>query len=247
MRHQKSVLEMGVSPDGAFLPYDPFAKERDTLPGIAPLGAQPLILIGPDFVEQIGLRIHLTSTKPAEVLQQLPDTQHMVDELLETVVANLPPSYQVQSESIIRPDGITVARDIPALRQLAHLVQEDFCILQKSGEQHVLVAALLCFPASWRLSDKMGHPLTHIHGPVPSYDAGLARRVQRLFDGVQVGRPLWRANTLRYSRANLFQPQKVDGDEPAQFIRTERQTIFRLARSNAVVFGIRTTVFPISD
>ena len=54
---------------------------------------------------------------------------------------------------------------------LGHLVQEDLCLMEKRGEEHVLTAAVLCFPASWRLADKIGRPLEAIHVPVPEYDA----------------------------------------------------------------------------
>jgi hypothetical protein len=56
--------------------------------------------------------------------------------------------------------------------------------MERRGDEHVLTAAVLCFPASWHLADKIGRPLTTIHVPVKVYDETLARRVQRLFDGV---------------------------------------------------------------
>lgn len=127
-------------------------------------------------------------------------------------------------------------------------MQEDFCLLSKSGDEHVLDAAVLCFPASWRLAEKIGRPLSAVHDPVAEYDAGLARRVQRLFDGVQAGRPLWRFNVLYYDDPALFQPRSAQMPRPlshartAPFIRSERQCILRLPRTRAVVFSIHTYV-----
>lgn len=130
---------------------------------------------------------------------------------------------------------------------LSRLIQEDICLLERQGAEHVLTAALLCFPAAWTLAEKIGQPLTRIHRPVHAYDAAIAGRVQRLFDGVQAGRPLWRANLLRYDMPELFQPyteaagRKV-GTADSRYERSERQTILRLPDTGAVAFVIHTTV-----
>ena len=106
----------------------------------------------------------------------------------------------------------------------------------------MLTAAALCFPANWRLADKIEQPLTGIHAPVEEYDADIARRVQRLFDGVRAGRPLWRFNKLRYADADLHQPRRRETGRDMPFIRSERQCILRLPESDAVAFTIHTYV-----
>ena len=174
------------------------------------------------------------------------------DELLEHVLAWLAQhgaGYRIAGNRVRRPDGVSVAlsRDDP-LASLGRLVQEDFCLLERQGEEHVLTAAVLCFPAGWRVSEKIGRPLTRIHAPVAEYDAQIARRVQRLFDGVQVGRPLWRFNVLRYADAGLFQPERRDAGPGAgqtrqyPWIRSERQCVLRLPRTRACVFSIHSYV-----
>ena len=46
------------------------------------------------------------------------------------------------------------------LAALAGLAQEDFCLMQRAaGRAYALTAALLCFPAHWRLAEKLGRPL----------------------------------------------------------------------------------------
>jgi hypothetical protein len=97
------------------------------------------------------------------------------------------------------------------------------------------------------LAEKFLRPLLRIHAPVAPYDDDVARRVQRLFGGVRVGRPLWRANLVRHRDPALFQPvgetakdRKEVGDEP--YLRSERQCILRLPRTGAVVFSIHTTL-----
>ncbi len=126
-------------------------------------------------------------------------------------------------------------------------MQEDFCVLQPRDGEQVLTAALLCFPAAWTLPEKLGRPLSGIHAPVAPYDAGIAVRVQRMFDGVQPERGLRRANLLRYDLPDLFQPHTEGAPRPvgianSPYERSERQSVIRLPETGAVVFSIHTTV-----
>jgi hypothetical protein len=130
-------------------------------------------------------------------------------------------------------------------------VQEDLVLMEKpSGmDQHVLTAAALCFPASWSLAEKFLRPLTGIHAPVDVYDEDLARRVQRLFDGIRPGRPIWRANALVYADPALFQPRTEADRRPSppegpRWLRVERQCLARLPETGAVAFTIHTYVVP---
>ena len=131
---------------------------------------------------------------------------------------------------------------------LGRLVQNDFCILQKTGKEHVLTAAALCFPASWSLEEKYLKPLIDIHIPVKEYDDVIAKRVQRLFDGLQINRPLWRFNALYYEDPHLFQPRRANqprrklAPTEANYFRSERQTLVKLPKSGAIIFGIHTFV-----
>ena len=169
------------------------------------------------------------------------------NELLERVLTELRgmAEFTVGAGSVTRPDGIVVPLDPDApLLTLGRLVQEDLCLMQKIGDQHVLTGAILCFPASWSLDEKIGRPLTGIHVPVPQYDSNLAARVQRMFDRVRLDQPLWRANALRYGDAILHHPRReADPRErraDAPYVRSERQCLVRLAQSDAVVFSIHT-------
>ena len=126
-------------------------------------------------------------------------------------------------------------------------MQEDICLLQKRGDEHVLTAAILCFPASWTLAEKFDRPLIGIHEPVDEYTDNIAARVQRLFNGLRAGRPLMRQNCLFYEDAALFQPRSMADrrDKKARilgYVRTERQCLLRLPVSDTVAFTIHTTV-----
>lgn len=229
------------------LPYDVEAKRP--LPGIAPLEMAEWLLVDEAFSAQMAERARLLSERRDDVLAVTdvagPATAELLQYVLDWLAENAV-GYVISAKEVRRPDGVTVPidRDDP-MGTLGHLVQEDLCLLEKRGDEHVLSAAVLCFPASWRLADKIGRPLTGIHVPVPEYHDGIARRVQRLFDGVQPGRPLWRFNALNYADAVLHQPRsRVQPSETADlpYLRTERQCVLRLPETRACVFSIHSYV-----
>jgi dimethylamine monooxygenase subunit A len=214
------------------------------LPGVAPCGAEDWLRVDDAYGAQMQYRAALIAERPQDVLYEPEGARAACSEVLREALAILPQlGFDVGDRRVVCPDGREVDLDWQApLRCLGHLVQEDICVLQKRGDEHVLAAAVLCFPANWRLAEKVEQPLTAIHVPVDEYDANIARRVQRLFDGVQVGRPLWRFNRLAYADADLHQPRKREVDEAMPFLRSERQCILRLPETEAVVFTIHTTV-----
>ena len=219
------------------------------LPGVQPCKSPDWLTINSDYAAQLAAKADLLKTCAGDVLAVTPEAAAACDELLRHVIALLEhrSGFELGEEHVTTPDGREVFLNGPPLRTLGALLQEDLCILQPGPEGHRLTAALVCFPASWTLAEKIGKPLDAIHGPVASYDAGVQKRVQRLFDGVRPRRPLWRANLLRYEDPALFQPRKEADPRPmdtgrAPYERSERQTIFRLPESGAVVFAIHTSV-----
>ncbi len=218
--------------------YAPWADARlSRKPGVLPLDPGDWIEAGDDREAQMAYRAALIEAQRDVVHAALPESAGACAELLEALCAHL---------------GVAVPTGEPPLIAAGRLVQEDFCLLEQatSGEEYRLTGAILCFPSRWSLAEKIGHPLTHIHGPVPDYTGDLAARVNRLFEGIRAGRPLWRANWTIHSTAELHQPsgewrESEDADADLH-IRVERQTFLRLPRSNAVVFGIRTYVDPLT-
>ena len=108
----------------------------------------------------------------------------------------------------------------------------------------------MCFPANWRLRDKIGQTLDIIHRPVPGYQGNLRAAVNRFFDALAVGRLVWRANWFILDSPALFQDARepmmaqitADNAGDQLWWRVERQTLQKLAGTQAVLFTIRTHV-----
>lgn len=214
------------------------------LPGTAPCGADDWLRVDEAYAAQMDYRAQLLAQQQKAVLYEdraaLDANLEVLDEALK-VLPGL--GFGVSRATVACPDGRIVAidRDRP-LYTVGLLVQEDICVLQKQETEHVLTSAVLCFPANWRLAEKINRPLTRIHDPVDEYDDNIARRVQRLFDGVRVGHPLWRYNRLTYADADLHQPYRRAVDQAMPFVRSERQCILRMPKTGAVIFTIHTHV-----
>jgi hypothetical protein len=232
------------------LPVLPWMDPRMTrLPGILPLDPADWLSVDEAHAGQMALRDLLIVERPGEVHALLPEAAPAAAELYEEVLAALPAlGYRIEGGTATRPDGVAVGLDPAApLLTLGRLVQEDLCLMEAGEGGHVLTGAILCFPASWTLAEKIGKPLVPIHGPVPRYDEGVAARVQRLFDAIAPERPLWRMNYHPYASADLFHPRREDDPRlrpsgPAPVLRCERQCLLRLPRTRAVVFSIHTYV-----
>lgn len=237
------------------IPYDPLAEVP--LPGISPLDWADWLIVDEAYGGQMARREALLEGQREAVYALDESGFAAASELLDKIVAQVlaRDDYVREGDVVTCPDGRQVVLDRSSpLVTAARLVQEDLCLLDKRGDEHVLVGAVLCFPASWMLAEKYMRPLVGIHEPVADYTDNIAKRVQRLFDGVRADRPLWRFNALWYHDPELFQPRSAfeprrigagSGDGP--YLRSEKQSILRLPESGAVVFSIHTFVVKRED
>ena len=232
------------------LPMAPWMDARTArLPGVLPLEGDGWLVVDDAYGGQMARRDRLIAALPGVVLGQLPQGLAAAAELYDLVIGrlSLAPGYRVGAGSVVRPDGVEVALDRAApLATLGRLCQEDLCLLERQGDQHVLTGAVLCFPASWSLAEKLGRALVGIHAPVKDYDADMARRVQRMFDVIRPGQALWRMNALVYVDPELHQPKTESAPRTdrrgGQYVRAERQSFVRLPVTGAVLFAIHTYV-----
>ena len=260
-----ALYQAELRPGGRLVPANCAGAQSGGLDGVAAAGSNPamqlplVFLDGPwklamglnaldpadwlwrdeHFVTETQERARLLAERPKEVLAELPGSAAAVAELVAMVRAflALPPAAG-------------------ALADLATLAQEDFCLLQRREDgQYALTAAMLCFPAHWRLAEKLGQPFRGIHGPVPGFEARLAGAAERFLANLAVERPVWRANWSVVEDPELFHPharvprQDLTPEQAGEqlWLRVERQTLRRLPQTGAVVFTIRTLVRPLAE
>ena len=247
--HFKSILNERLS-------VQPWMDAQlSRLPGVKPLGNDPWIIQDAAFERQMAYRDYLLEMRRQSVFQTLQGYDNVFDdvfdELRDTVI--LESGYVTDGDYSQRPDGviINVCSDHP-LVIAGRLTQMDLCVLAAIDGTYCLVGAVLCFPSSWTLSQKIGRSLASIHIPVDEYDAAIDRSVNRMLGVVSVGRPLWRANNLIYTDPDLHQPRAEGVAKPIhptapRYVRVERQSFVRLPRSGAVVFAIHSSIVPASN
>jgi len=188
--------------------------------------------------------------------------RRLVEEIPDAVVAHRPGSETAAAEVAAtvhdwlgahRPDALVDwdrPVDDPPLRA-ALAVQEDLCVMQPVAGGWRLTAAVVCFPTSWRLGDKIGRAQPEIHRPVPHFDNDLATRVDRFFDRLTPGRIAGRRNWGITPHPLLFVPDSTAIPAPALdverlWLRSERQTLRRLPDTGAVLFTIRVQLAPLT-
>ncbi|WP_167803308.1 heme-dependent oxidative N-demethylase family protein [Pseudoroseicyclus tamaricis] len=215
----------------AEIPPEQLAAAAEPLPRLRRLEGRWLV---PDsaFAAQMALKERLISAMPERVLGAIPGSEASIEEAVEVVTA----------ETGLRPEGTPLER-------LARATQADICLLQAQDGAHVLIAAALCFPSGWTLSEKLGRSMDRIHVPVPPYDEAIGRRVERMFANLRPGEIVWRANLMRHDDFRLFRAktEAEPHDEPGlpearRWLRSERQTLMRLPRSGAILFAIHTSM-----
>jgi dimethylamine monooxygenase subunit A len=245
-----------MSTGGGSSPYLPFDGGRFRLAmGLMPLALDDWLEMDGQFADYLAQKRRLRETQPDEIFAVLPEAMAPAAELLALLAEHLPRHYP----AAYRRDGDRLANLVtgevwplaePGLHPLdlaGRLVQEDLCLLDRDGDTHRLVGASLCFPARWRLADKIGRPLMAIHAAVPGYAAKLGAPVDRFFGLLRAEKPVWRLNWGLTDDPALFQaaPTAVKAIPPDEigarvWLRVERQTLRRLPATGAVLFTIRT-------
>jgi len=196
---------------------------------------------------QLARKAQLIADHRGIVFGALPGSEEASAEVLELVEAALAARGLAPREPIAEHPLIDAASSI----------QEDLVVLQRVDGSWVLTAGVVCFPTHWTVTNKLGLTLASIHQPVAHYAEELQQRVDRFHDRLTVDRPVWRRNWFVLATDELFLPDREDVAEAQQtvksidpdgsplWIRSERQTLRRLARSDAIVFTIRVQQAPL--
>ncbi|PWK71702.1 DUF3445 domain-containing protein [Aminobacter sp. AP02] len=207
---------------------------------------------------------------PDKVFVAEPETREAQQEVLDLLVAHLverfPEAYCLEGGRCVvagtdRSVDIQNAGDNPLIAA-SKLVQEDLILMRQGENGWRLAAGSLCFPSSWKLTEKFGLPIHQIHGPVPGFGPGtrMAELIARMFDklAVLVERFNWSiqasgdlyhplSDRQRIARSSETQSTFADADVAGRaFIRVERQTLRKLPVSGDILFTIRIYLDPLA-
>jgi hypothetical protein len=133
--------------------------------------------------------------------------------------------------------------------------EPDYLLLDSASDDAVvLVAGCVCFPSSWSLEEKIGHPIETIHGVVPGLNGAIGAQIHsflaRLKPGTAWLRTNWglsRSPALNQHPARNL-PKLNSRISPEEiWLRVEHQALVALPRTNGVLFGIRISMHPFNE
>ena len=225
-------------------PYFPEPEQTTILRlGLHPLAMADWLIADEDFPQFLAHKKEVAVWQLSKVYQALPSSLAAQEEFARFLLAHLANNrkqYRLQGEELVHIEsGTQWTTASPDLWQCSQWIQEDICLLEEHEGAYVMTAASLCSPSNWKLEEKIGKTVEHIHDPVPGYQQQLAERVHRLLKGISQAKPLFRYNWSLQTSSELCWREDREQDADGLYWRVERQTLLRLPETKAVVFGIR--------
>jgi len=234
--------------------------------GLIALPETEMIELDDRYVDEMSQRRTLLGEQRHEVFHAVPGSEPARQAVLDRLAAYLPerfPAWFAREGTSLHNRLTGETWDLAALPAdplivAAQLVQEDLCIVEPDADGAVLLTAgVVCFPSRWRLAEKIGRPLPTVHERVPFYGDKLARPVDRFMTMIKPDKLAMRLNWSMMDNPALFQlggkfrdgvnaAITADNAGDRLSVRVERQTLSRLPHSAAVLFTIRTHVYPLA-
>ncbi|KAK5938673.1 hypothetical protein PMZ80_008864 [Knufia obscura] len=226
------------------------------------------------YLDKYRLKKGLYQNHRDEVLRALPGCEDGMFEALEilkdVLIRRYPTMFRMRDthtiENLVTGDVWDLDRNAKTwethhpLEVMGLLATEDFFLLQNDPAtgMSTLRAGGVCFPAGFKIEDKIGLTLWQIHaGKVPKYEQKLAKSMDRFFMNLRTGSQIQRFNFAiddsdelfhRHSHHNLSLEQLEKQPKLEDLhLRVERQVLQRLPRTRALLFTIRTYVTPITE
>jgi hypothetical protein len=200
------------------------------------------------------------------VSEFLSDTQRQVNQtLIEQLCAAYPQYFCLEAPGRLAcllsgdllefsPDYVLQAHPVYSclFDALAAQIQEDLAVWQLQGERDWLAALHVCAPNGWAPAEKVGLSFDQVHAPVPGMERQRAQVLPLLKGLIQKPafcRFIWDLRTCpalnHHPAVASFPPFGLDN--PTLYARVERQVLYGLPSCNAVLFMIRTYVYPVQD
>lgn len=151
------------------------------------------------------------------------------------------------------PDSARSPRD--GLLGLGEFWEMDFLLLLPESKGEIrLLGGCLCFPSSWRLTDKIGHPIECIHSPVPGLNTAIGAGIHKFLANLKPGAAWLRHNwgLTRSAEMNHHPDRKLPRlDETVcrddVWLRVEHQALVALPASGGILFGIQVMNHALSE
>ncbi len=159
----------------------------------------------------------------------------------------------------IGPGNLPAGLAASPLGAVAWHLQEDLLLLANDPDRGFpLIAGIVCFPSGWSLPDKLGQSILAVHAPVPEFAEQMGKATVALMARLKAERPVWRMNwgirpSSRLDQSPRFLPElrqaaaEMTSEQVGArcWFRVERQTLTRLATSEAILFTIHTHQVPL--
>lgn len=140
-------------------------------------------------------------------------------------------------------------------------VQEDLFYLEQKDGDLILASGQLCFPNNWSLGFNIGTPFLEFHKPVPEFfSSGMASKVLKFLLRLEAGMPFQRLSwTMTVGKMLPVFRESFDEWSPKKrtvtdenvgdlvFLRVEDQRLFRLPRSNGILFSLHTHLISLRE
>lgn len=195
----------------------------------------------------------------------LPETQRQVNQILiEQLCMAYPDYFYLEPGRLVcllsgevlafSPDYVLQAHPVytTLFEALAAQIQEDLAVWQLQGERDWLAALHVCAPNGWAPAEKVGLSFDQVHAPVPGMERQRAQVLPLLKGLIQKPtfcRFIWDLRTcpaLNHHPAVAILPPFIL-DNPTLYARVERQVLYGLPTCDAVLFMIRTYVYPVQE
>ena len=150
---------------------------------------------------------------------------------------------------------------LPPMEYITRQCQGDFCLLDQRGGNLWMDAGIVTTQADWSLDFDLGMSFMEWHAPVPiAHENGVFDRALKFLLNLQQGKPVRRLNWTMTIHPRLdtspenypkWGPDKATVT-PANagdlvHLRVELQALWRLPRSNAIVFSIRAYLISLRE
>ncbi len=246
--------------------YYPFhgAKNRLRM-GLSSIPACEWIAYEDDFSARITEKKRLIAEQKNRVIQSVEGSEAAQQELLGNILRFIKnyrsDLFTISSGSIISHSDNNVydlsAFESNPLELISYLAGDDFCILDRFDDDYRLVAASVCAPTYWELSEKMGNPMREVHAPIPHLEEKIGHMIRHFFKNLEPDNYYQRSNWFLMSTPDLtlFKDNydiHISADElhtgnimNKLYIRCERQSFVKLKQTQNIVFGIKIYVSPL--